>query len=135
MVLGDSTIAKAVRTVLLDAVEAALRRCRSEFESSGLRVLKGKLIKDFKYVSAWEAESSNAASLLIWIPRVALRLGMVLQDSPVAKAARTTLLDASEQVIPALAHDNERLKLELALAQAQAEAAREQRLPGQFNQV
>ena len=121
--------------VNIDAVEAALRRCRSEFEGDGIKTLKGKQLKEFKQLSASEAESSNAASLTIWPPRAALRLGMMLQNSPVAKAVRTSLLDAVEHIIPAQATQIERLQLELALAQAQAEAAREQRLLGQFNQV
>lgn len=111
--------------VKIDAVEAALRRCRGELESDGLKILKGKLLKDFKQLSASEAESSNAASLTIWTPRTALRLGMVLQDSPVAKAVRTSLLDAVS-VIPAAADKVRELELQLAIAQAQREAASSQ---------
>lgn len=111
--------------VNIDAVEAALRRCRTEFESDGLKILKGKILRSFKQLSASEAESSNAASLTIWTPRAALRLGMVLQDSPVAKAVRTSLLDAVE-VIPAAAEKVRELELQLAIAQAQREAGKAQ---------
>lgn len=111
--------------VKIDAVEAALRRCRGELESDGLKILKGKQLKDFKQLSASEAESSNAASLTIWTPRAALRLGMVLQDSAVAKAVRTSLLDAVS-VIPAAAEKVRELELQLAIAQAQREAASSQ---------
>lgn len=97
--------------VNIDAVEAALRRCRTEFQSDGLKTLKGKQIKDFKHVSALEAETSKAPSLTIWTPRAALRLGMVLQDSPVAKAVRTSLLDAVE-VIPTAVDKVRELKLQ-----------------------
>lgn len=111
--------------VNIDAVEAALRRCRAEFESDGLKIIKGKPLKDFKQLSALEAESSNAASLTIWTPRAALRLGMVLQDSLIAKAVRTSLLDAVS-VIPAAAEKVRELELQLAIAQAQREAASSQ---------
>jgi len=112
--------------VKVDAVEAALRRGRAEFESDGLKPLKGKPLKDFKQLSANEAESSNAASLIIWTPRAALRLGMVLQNSPIARAVRTSLLDAS-MAIPAAVEKVHELELQLAIAQAQQETAQAQR--------
>lgn len=111
--------------VNIDAVEAALRRCRTEFQSDGLKTLKGKQLKDFKYVSALEAETSKSPSLTIWTPRAALRLGMVLQDSPIAKAVRTSLLDAVE-VIPAAVDKVRELELQLLIAQAQRETAQAQ---------
>jgi len=64
----------------IDAVEAALRRCRAELQSDGVKALKGKLLKDFKHVSASKAETSKAPSLTIWTPRAALRLGKLLKD-------------------------------------------------------
>ncbi|MBD2095900.1 hypothetical protein H6F90_12155 [Trichocoleus sp. FACHB-591] len=39
---------------------------------------------------------------LVWTPRAALRLGMLLRDSAIAKAVRTSLLDVVERVLPAL---------------------------------
>lgn len=111
--------------VNIDAVEAALRRCRGEFQLDGVKTLKGKLLKDFKHISASQAETSKAPSLTIWTPRAALRLGMVLQDSLVAKTVRTSLLDAIE-VIPAAVEKVRELELQLALAQAQSETAKAQ---------
>lgn len=108
--------------VKIDAVEAALRRCRGEFEADGLKTLKGKLLKDFKHVSASEAETSKAPSLTIWTPRASLRLGMTLVDSEIAKAVRTSLLDAAE-AIPTAVDKVRELELQLAVAQAQREAA------------
>lgn len=102
----------------IDAVESALRRHRDEFESDGLKTLKGKQLKDFKHASAVVTEASKISQLVIWTPRAALRLGMVLKDSTVAKAVRTSLLDSVEHVIPALSQENERLKLELQLMRA-----------------
>lgn len=103
----------------IDAVESALRRYREEFESDGLKTVKGKQLKSFKDVSALGAESSKAPSLIIWTPRAALRLGMVLRDCALAASVRTSLLDAVEKVIPAQNQEIERLKLELELAKTQ----------------
>jgi len=102
----------------IDAVESALRRYRDEFESDGLKTLKGKQLKDFKHASVAAAEASKISQLVTWTPRAALRLGMVLKDSAVAKAVRTSLLDAVEYVIPAQNQEIERMKLELHLLQA-----------------
>ena len=43
---------------------------------------------------------------------------MVLEDSAVAKAVRTSLIDTVEHVVPALVDENERIKLELQLMRA-----------------
>ncbi len=118
--------------VKIDAIEAALRRCRNEFQSDGVKTLKRRQLKEFKQLSASEAESSNAASLTTWTPRAALRLGMVLQNSPVAKAVRTSLLDAAEAIPPAVEKVQE-LELELAIAQAQRETAQAQQQAAQAN--
>ncbi len=104
--------------VKTDAVEAALRRYRNEFESDGLKTIKGKQLKDFKYVSAVTAETSKAPCLTIWTPRAALRLGMTLVESEIAKAIRTSLLDTAGAIPLAQAHELERMKLELQLFQA-----------------
>ncbi len=104
--------------VNIDAIESALRRYRDEFESDGLKTLKGKQLKDFKHASAAAAEASRISQLVTWTPRAALRLGMVLKDSAVAKALRTSILDAVEHVIPAKNQEIERMKLELQLMQA-----------------
>ncbi len=118
--------------VKIDAVEAALRRCRSEFQSDGVKALKGNQLKDFKHVSASEAETSKAPCLTIWTPRAALRLGMTLVDSEIAKAVRTSLLDAAES-IPAAVEKVRELELKLAIAQAQRETAHAQQQAAQAN--
>ena len=113
-------------------IRKAVERHRDEVNSDGLKVMRAKALKDVRDLLSLPSDTSQAT---VHTPRSTLRLGMTLENSSVAQAVRTTLLDAVEHVIPALAQDNERLKLELALAQAQAEAAREQRLLGQFNQA
>lgn len=118
---GASTTGQMVSfyEVNIDAVESVLRRHRDEFESDGLKTLKGRQLKVFKDASASLTETSKTSQLVIWTPRAALRLGMVLRDSIVAQALRTSLLDAVEKVIPAQAEEIERLKLELELAKTQ----------------
>lgn len=121
--------------VSADAVESALRRHRDEFESDGLKTLKGRQLKAFKDASAFSTEASKTSQLVIWTPRAALRLGMVLRDSAIAQAVRTSLLDAVEQIIPAQSQEIERLKLELEVARAQDSAARSQERLIQISQA
>ena len=107
-----------------DAIESALRRHRDEFESDGLKTLKGRQLKVFKDASASLTEASKTSQLVIWTPRAALRLGMVLRDSVIAQALRSSLLNAIEQVIPAQSIRIRELELELELARAKESAAR-----------
>ena len=82
-----------------DAVKKVLLRHREEFESDGVREIKGKDLK------ALQSQGSDMLSLPekttrlnIWTPRAALRLGMLLRDSAIAKQVRTLLLDVAMQV-------------------------------------
>lgn len=78
-----------------DTVGKVYRRNREEFASDGVKVLKGKDLKD---VSDILSESQDRVpSLTIWTPRGTLRLGMLLRDSEVAQQVRTVLLDVIEQ--------------------------------------
>ena len=92
--IGASTTEQVVEfyETKTDAVESALRRYRSEFESDGLKTLKGRQLRNFKDVSAPKAESSKAPSLIVWTPRAALRLGMVLRDCALAASVRTRVV-------------------------------------------
>lgn len=84
--------------VPLDAIESVVRRFKDELTSDGLKVVKGKDLKD---VSAILAESQNRIpSLTVWTPRAALRLGMLLRDSDVAKQVRNVLLNIAMQSVP-----------------------------------
>ncbi len=82
--------------VPIDAVESALRRDKLELKSDGLRVLTGRELKKYLSASLAESQSKAPSSLTIWTPRAALRLGMLLRDSPIAKAVRTEMLDIAE---------------------------------------
>lgn len=112
--------------VSADAIESALRRHRDEFELDGLKTIKGRQLKAFKDVSALATAASKTSQLVIWTPRTALRLGMILRDSIIAQAVRSSLLDAVEQIIPAQSARIRELELELQVAQAQATAAQSQ---------
>lgn len=77
-----------------DTVQTAIKTNRDEFESDGLRVLRGKDLKDV--VSLFDT-SSRTPRLTIWTPRAALRLGMLLRDSAIAKQIRTLLIEVVAQ--------------------------------------
>ena len=107
--------------VSVGTIRPLLKPHKDEFESDGVKTLRSKALKDARCVIQLPPETSQA---LIWTPRAALRLGMLLRDSAIAKAVRTSLLNAAEKVIPAQAQEIERLKLELELARARDSAAR-----------
>ena len=65
-----------------DVVRDNVRRNKEEFESDGLKVLRGN---DLKLVSECFSLTSDTKRLTVWTPRAALRLGMLLRDSPVAR--------------------------------------------------
>ncbi|MDV2997678.1 MAG: hypothetical protein N4J56_007383 [Chroococcidiopsis sp. SAG 2025] len=113
--------------VSVEAVQKVIQRHRDELDFDSLKTLRGKALKD---VMDKMSITSKAPSLTIWTPRAALRLGMLLRDSPVAKVVRTSLLDAVEKVIPAqsdrireLELENQQLILQLELAKTQERLA------------
>ncbi len=77
-----------------DTVQSFIKKHRDELESDGLKIVRGKDLRDV--VSLFDT-SSKAPSLTLWNPRAALRLGMLLRDSLIAKAVRTALLDTAEK--------------------------------------
>lgn len=101
-------------------IRQLLKNHREEFESDGLKSLRAKALSEVRDLLSLTSTTVNAT---IWTPRSALRLGMLLKGSVVAKAVRTSLLDAVEYVAPAQSHEIERLKLELELAHARNSAA------------
>jgi hypothetical protein len=80
--------------VSVETIKTVLHRNREELESDGLKVLKGKALKDVRFIM--NLTSDKIPSLTTWTPRSALRLGMLLRDSEIAKQVRTLLLDLSE---------------------------------------
>jgi hypothetical protein len=92
-----------------------LKNHREEFDSDGLKAIRGNALKDAR--NLWSLPSKTS-QVTIWTPRAVLRAGMLMRDSEVAKAVRTSLLNAVEKVIPAQEREIERLKLELELIRA-----------------
>ena len=69
---------------------ARVKGYREELDSDGLKVLRGKLLKDVKPIIGLTSDTPQALS---WTPCAALRLGMFLRDSPVAKQVRNLLIE------------------------------------------
>ena len=106
--------------VSVETIQKVIQRHREELKSDGLKSIRGKALKG---VADSLSISKKTPQLTIWTPRAALRLGMLLRDSSIAIAVRTSLLNAVEKVIPAQAIEIEKLKLQLQVAEAQAKAA------------
>jgi hypothetical protein len=87
--------------VSIETVSKAAKRHRVEFESDGLRVLRGK---ELGVVMDKLSITNKTRNLTIWNPRATLRLGYLLRDSTVAKAVRTTSLDFIEQAASPKTH-------------------------------
>lgn len=97
-----------------DIARKTVSRHRDEFESDGLKVLRGKALNEVRDIMSLSPNSPNET---IWNPRCALRLGMLLRDSEIAKLVRTVILDSLE-VIPAQSGRIRELELELELTKA-----------------
>lgn len=105
--------------VSTDSVQKVIQRHRDELESDGVKIVKGKDLKALSSLGMDGLSIPNATTIItVWTPRAALRLGMLLRDSTIAKTLRTSLLDAVEYVIPASAQEIERMRLELELIRA-----------------
>ena len=121
---GVNTIVTKQVAEFYEVPEGSLRKLlkchREEFVSDGLKTIQGKALTDARYL--WSLPSKTS-QVTIWTPRAVLRVGMLLRDSEVAKAVRTSLLNSVEKVIPAQAQEIEKLKLELEVAKAQKETA------------
>jgi len=83
--------------VSVDTVQKVVQRHKDELMPDGLRKLSAKELKALPtQVMDRLSITSMTPSLTIWTPRAALRLGMLLRDSPIAKAVRTEMLDIAE---------------------------------------
>lgn len=81
-----------------DVVRDNLRRNKDELDLDGVKVLKGKTLRDL--CEMLSQSHYRVPSLTVWTPRSALRLGMLLRDSAVAKQLRSTVLDIVENAKP-----------------------------------
>ena len=109
-------------------VRHASKQHRDELLNDGWREVKGQEnLKSLRSIGSEVFSLPEATTrIAIWTPRAALRLGMILRDSVIAKAVRTSLLDAMETVVPAQSARIRELELELQVAQAQTAAAQSQ---------
>lgn len=73
-----------------------MKEYRDELELDGLKNLRGKALKEVRPIIGLTSETPQA---LIWTPRAALRLGMFLRDSPVAKQVRTLLIEIAVNAV------------------------------------
>ena len=90
--------------VPIDTVRAVASRSKEEFAADGLREIKGKDLKALLCIGHDMMQLPESTTrLMIWTPRAAIRLGMLLRDSAVARAVRTSLLDRSESASIAVA--------------------------------
>jgi hypothetical protein len=81
----------------LETVKTVLKRHRDELESDGSVVLRGKALNEARFIMNL---APNTDKITIWTPRAALRLGMLLRDSAVAKQVRNVLLDVAQTAEP-----------------------------------
>jgi hypothetical protein len=83
--------------VNFDTIKSLIRRNREEFNEYGeMRILKGKVLKDFKAQVQLDPELKTAPSLTLINRRGLLRMGMLLTESEVAKTVRNYLLNVEE---------------------------------------
>ena len=95
-----------------ETVRTVLKRHRDELESDGLTILRGKALKEVRFMM--NLTSNEQPHLTIWTPRAALRLGMLLRDSEVAKQVRNVLLDVAQAAEP---HDTNYSQSQTDIAQ------------------
>jgi len=87
--------------VLKDTVKKTVTRHLDELTNNGMTRLNGENLKEFKShfdgdtLSLTKMNKTNR-ELLIFTRRAILNIGMLLQESPIAKEIRTKLLDMSE---------------------------------------
>jgi hypothetical protein len=105
--------------VTIETVRQTVKRNHQEFETDGLKVLRGK---ELSLVSDMLSLTNKARNVTIWNPRSTLRLGYLLKDSAIAKAVRTTSLDFIEQ---AANQTPPKTQAEINLVQAQLMVDRE----------
>lgn len=87
--------------VSIDTVRSVLSRHRDEFDSDGLREIKGKDLKALQSQGDDVMQlPEKTTRLTVWTPRAALRLGMLLRDSDVAKQVRSMLLGLVDAIAP-----------------------------------
>lgn len=101
--------------VSIETIQTIAKRNRVELESDGMQTLSSKALKGVMFKLNI---SDNTPRLKLWTPRSALRAGMLLRDSEVAREVRNVVLDIVEAV-PAQSDRIKALELELQLRQTE----------------
>jgi 5-methylcytosine-specific restriction endonuclease McrA len=78
-------------------IESVVRENKDELAFDGLKILKGEELKNLKTILSDKGLFKHARSLTIIPRRAALRIGMLLRDSEVAKKVRNYLLEVEEK--------------------------------------
>jgi hypothetical protein len=100
--------------VPIDTVKSAVKYHKTEFDADGLKVLRGRELKDARLKFNLASKTSQS---LAWNPRATLRLGYLLRDSAIAKAVRTTSLDFINQAAKPAPPPKSQAEMLLAYAQ------------------
>lgn len=118
------------------AIDSLIWDHREEVETDGLRVLSGAELEQFVISFGEKANISRKVRSLTIIPRRAiLRIGMLLRDSPVARAVRDKLLDMEDVARePELLHfRKEAMMLEVTASVLRLPDSGRLKLLGDFN--
>ena len=114
--------------VPVETVKTALMRHRDEFLADGVEERKGKELEALRRVGSDGLNLPESTTRLIcWTPRAALRLGMLLRDSAIAKAVRTVILDIVEsapQTRTDRAIDTRKIDLQISIKKLEIEIAK-----------
>lgn len=109
-----------------EAIKSIVKRNKNELSENGVKVLRGSDLREFKRSVQDEPTIKSYSVLTIFSKRSVLNVGMLLQDSAIAKEVRVNLLDVHDQVSDeqkALHIDKEK-ELALAIMFAKSEADR-----------
>lgn len=79
----------------IEAIKSVIKRNRDELESDGLKTLSGEELRSYKNLCG--IMDNKTKSLTIFPRRALLRICMLLQESEVAKAVRSYLLDSEQE--------------------------------------
>ncbi|MFE2189082.1 hypothetical protein [Streptomyces sp. NPDC059455] len=103
-----------------EAVKSLAKRHREEFQSNGMRVLRGSELQVFhrSKMNLWDQSYPQAVTqLTLYPPRTVLNVAMLLRDSDIARRVRTYLLDIEESARSGPETGAEQLPLEQVLTE------------------
>jgi hypothetical protein len=95
-----------------ETINKVYQRHKDELDEDGVRLLRGKALSDYQSVCNGHLVQLKARSLKVFTPKSALRLGMLLRDSEVAKSVRDVILYLAVDIVPQQSIEIEKLRLE-----------------------